>query len=350
MSTGCSTALPQGDQQQLALIDTIRDPRKMNDFQTVLGTVTDLNFVDETGKTPLIYAIERGNTVQIWAMLKRGANPALLDQYGYTALHHAAVLPDSEALRIMLEAGVSPDLPGGDRIQNKTALMEAARVGEAGNVELLLKRGADLTLCDDRGRTALMFAAMAPKYSERVVKMLLQRKAESCQADKNGLIPLFLAIDANNQDAAMHLLSLLPDFDKQDQFVLIGLTAMRHAIDAGNLEMVKAILAKKLPVNSELSRLYKVLQFATVEGWYKILAENDVIANGQTPLFWAAQNDNVQIILLLLAEGADPTAKDHAGAYASEYSRQRESTRILRSAAKEWRAKQLRELEEKSKR
>lgn len=346
ISAAC-TSLPVGDQSQMELIETIRNPRR-TDFQTVLARTQDLNFVDKNGRTPLYYAIERNNAAQIRALLQYGADPALPDFKGYTAIHHAAVIPGGESLKVMLEAGVPPDAPGSSRIQEKTPLMEAARIGEIQNVELLLKYGADLKSRDDRGRTPLMFAAVAPKYAVRLVKLMLDKGAPRFQADKKGNTALFMAIDAKNQAAALYLLSLLPDFDKNDDYTLAGLAAMKHAIDSGNIDIIKAILAKKLPLNIDLSMVYKSLKFATVEGWYEILAENGVINDGKTPLFWAAQNDNVKIINLLLKHGADPTAKDHTGAYPSEYTRQRESNRILEKAAKERRDEQLRKLEEKN--
>lgn len=343
LTSACSSTLPVGDKTQLDLIETIRDPRR-TDFKKALAKTSDLNFADESGKTPLIYAIERGNKLQIRDLLKHGADPALQDRIGYTALHHAAVLPDSTALSVLLQAGVSPDLPGGDQVQNKTPLMEAARIGEAANVELLLKHKANPLSQDVHGRTPLMFAAMAPKYAKRIVQTLLNHGADHTQADENGHIPLFQAIIQKNQAAALHLLALLPDFDKKSKFMLMGLAAMRHAISSGNADMVKEILKKKLPVNYDLSVVYKTLRFATVEGWYKILAANGVINDGKTPIFWAAQADNTEIIKILLDAGANPTAKDHAGTLPVDYARQRDTSNLLKSAAKKWRAEQHRKL------
>lgn len=346
-SAAC-TSMPVGDQTQLELIETIRNPRR-TDFQAVLARVSDLNFVNESGKTPLICAVERGNADQIRALLKRGADPGFADKKGYTALHYAAVTPGSEALKAMLTNGVKADLIGSTRVQKKTPLMEAARIGEYQNVELLLQHGADPQLRDNRGRTPLMFAATAPKYSNRIVKLLLAKGAQRFLADKEGNTALFLAIRTKNQAAALHLLSLFPDFDKKDSNTLVGLGAMKQAIDAGNVEIVKAILAKKLPINMDLSMVYKSLRFATLEGWYEILAENGVIDDGKTPVFWAAKADKPEIVKLLLDNGADPTVKDHAGSSPVDYARQQDTVRLLNNAAKKRREAQLRKLEEQSK-
>ena len=346
-SAACA-ALPVGNQSQLELIETIRNPRR-TDFAAVLARTSGLNFVDESGKTPLSYAVERSNAAQIKALIKHGADPAIPDAKGYTALHYAAVMPGSDSLKAILETGAKADVPGSDRVQRKTPLMEAARLGEVRNVELLLKHGSDPKICDDRGRTPLMFAASAPKYSARIVKMLLAKGAERLKADEDGNTALFMAIKAKNQETALYLLSLFPDFNKKDANALVGLAAMKYAIDAGNLELVKAILAKKLPVNTDLSVIYRSLRFATLEGWYEILAENGVIDDGKTPLFWAAQKDQLEIVKYLLANGADPSARDHAGTSPEDYARKRETVRTIKDAAKKKREEQLRQLEERSK-
>ena len=346
-SAACA-ALPVGNQSQLELIETIRNPRR-TDFAAVLARTSGLNFVDESGKTPLIYAVERSNAAQIKALIKHGADPAIPDAKGYTALHYAAVMPGSDSLKAILETGAKADVPGSDRVQRKTPLMEAARLGEVRNVDLLLKHGSDPKICDDRDRTPLMFAASAPKYSARIVKMLLAKGAERLKADEDGNTALFMAIKAKNQETALYLLSLFPDFNKKDANALVGLAAMKYAIDAGNLELVKAILAKKLPVNTDLSVIYRSLRFATLEGWYEILAENGVIDDGKTPLFWAAQKDQLEIVKYLLANGADPSARDHAGTSPEDYARKRETVRTIKDAAKKKREEQLRQLEERSK-
>jgi ankyrin repeat protein len=345
-SAACA-ALPVGNQSQLELIETIRNPRR-TDFAAVLARTSGLNFVDESGKTPLMYAVERSNAAQIKALIKHGADPAIPDTKGYTALHYAAVMPGSDSLKAILETGAKADVPGGERIQKKTPLMEAARLGEVRNVELLLKHGADPKICDARKRTPLMFAASAPKYSARIVKMLLAKGAERLKADEDGNTALFMAIKAKNQETALYLLSLFPNFNKKDANALVGLAAMKYAIDAGNLELVKAVLAKRLPVNMDLSVIYRSLRFATLEGWYEILAENGVIEDGKTPLFWAAAKDQLAIVKYLLENGADPAARDHAGTSPEDYARKRETVRLIKDAAKKKREEQLRQLEKRS--
>jgi hypothetical protein len=98
----------------------------------------------------------------------------------------------------------------------------------------------------------------------------------------------------------------------------------------------------------DLSVIYRSLRFATLEGWYEILAENGVIEDGKTPLFWAAAKDQLAIVKYLLENGADPAARDHAGTSPEDYARKRETVRLIKDAAKKKREEQLRQLEKRS--
>lgn len=59
-----------------------------------------------------------------------------------------------------------------DRTGDETALMAAARFGNAQIVRLLLSRGADSSLTDDNGRTAAQLAQQYAKDPEEIIKLL----------------------------------------------------------------------------------------------------------------------------------------------------------------------------------
>ena len=57
----------------------------------------------------------------------------------------------TDLLRMLLEAGANPNIPGGD--DNYTPLHDAVEAGHVQIVELLIERGADKKLRDKIGRT-----------------------------------------------------------------------------------------------------------------------------------------------------------------------------------------------------
>lgn len=106
------------------------------------------------GETPLMMAALRGQMELALKLLDRGAQ---INREGWTPLHYAASGPESRMLSLLLERGAKVDSLSPSR---STALMLAARYGSEGSVDLLLARGADARLRDDRNRTAADFARL----------------------------------------------------------------------------------------------------------------------------------------------------------------------------------------------
>jgi len=81
---------------------------------------------------------------------------------GWSPLHYAATGPEPEFVRLLLEKGAPVDArsPNGS-----TPLMMAARYGSEASVDLLLARGADPKLRNQRDLTAADFARMDGRES-----------------------------------------------------------------------------------------------------------------------------------------------------------------------------------------
>ncbi|PKA62632.1 E3 ubiquitin-protein ligase KEG [Apostasia shenzhenica] len=94
-------------------------------------------------------------------LLAAGADPVAQDElHGRTALHIAAMVNDSELVKIILEAGVDVNIRN---VQNTTPLHVALNRGANQCVGLLLSAGADCNLQDDDGDNAFHIAADAAK-------------------------------------------------------------------------------------------------------------------------------------------------------------------------------------------
>ncbi len=104
------------------------------------------------GETPLMMAALRGRREWAEALLARGAR---VDREGWTPLHYAASGPGASVVALLLERGAVVDArsPNGS-----TPLMMAARYGTEEAVDLLLARGADPRLRNQRDLDAAAFA------------------------------------------------------------------------------------------------------------------------------------------------------------------------------------------------
>jgi uncharacterized protein len=112
------------------------------------------------GESPLMIAAIKGHLELARALIRRGAE---VNKPGWTPLHYAASRPEPDSLdmvRLLLEhhAYIDAESP------NKTTpLMMAAMYGDRSVVRLLVEEGADASLRNEQGLTAVDFARRADR-------------------------------------------------------------------------------------------------------------------------------------------------------------------------------------------
>jgi ankyrin repeat protein len=106
------------------------------------------------GESPLMMAALRADLDAMKALIARGAQVA---RPGWTPLHYAASSPSAAPVRLLLDQGATVDAraPNGN-----TPLMLAARYGHEDSVNLLLERGADRSLRNERKLDAADYARL----------------------------------------------------------------------------------------------------------------------------------------------------------------------------------------------
>ncbi|NJM43202.1 MAG: ankyrin repeat domain-containing protein [Brachymonas sp.] len=117
----------------------------------------DVNHLTEQGESPLMMAVFKGQVELAAQLIKLGAD---VNKTGWTPLHYAATSGHTQLVKILLEnhAYIDSESP------NKTTpLMMAAHYGTPGVVKLLLEEGADVSLKNELGMTAIDFAQAARK-------------------------------------------------------------------------------------------------------------------------------------------------------------------------------------------
>jgi ankyrin repeat protein len=111
-----------------------------------------IDLANGQGETPLMMAALRGQLEWAQRLVERGA---ALQRAGWTPLHYAASGPSTEVVAFLLDRGAPIDAASPNRT---TPLMMAARYGPETSAQLLVSRGADPKLRNDKGLNAADFA------------------------------------------------------------------------------------------------------------------------------------------------------------------------------------------------
>lgn len=153
----------------------------------------DLDATNANDETAMMMAALKGQLALVQALIKRGAQ---VNKPGWTALHYAASSPapaSEQVAKLLLDNYAYIDAASPNQT---TPLMMAARYGSDKVVDLLLKEGADATLKNDKGMTALDFARFVGRES---VVALLQQHLNRLSEPVTARLP---ASPAQDQDHA----------------------------------------------------------------------------------------------------------------------------------------------------
>ncbi|XP_068787248.1 ankyrin repeat domain-containing protein 7-like, partial [Struthio camelus] len=140
-----------------------------------------LNPRDNFKRSPLMKAVQCQHEGCVAILLAHGADANLADANGNTALHLAALAPNTCLAGQLLAHNAHLDA------QNKmgyTPLSLAVSAHHVEMVEFLLSKGADVHARDQSERTPLMLAASAGDVS--MIEVLLGYGADLCQKDVLG--------------------------------------------------------------------------------------------------------------------------------------------------------------------
>ena len=208
-------------------------------------------------------ALVANDIERAFALIRRGANVNAVDAEGKTALRFAASLDTPEVLLALLEKGARVNFQGPD---GTTALMIAAR-NSIRNTEILLARGASVTLQDDARETAMFYAVRG--QNPAVLTTLASASATSVATvdvhNNKRLTPLMIAAASGKPDMVTELLRLGANPARTDEN---GITALGHSIkvvqDGPGHKAVYSILRSLLPAAAAVPAAVPVMTTATV--------------------------------------------------------------------------------------
>jgi ankyrin repeat protein len=329
----------------------------------------DVNEAQPDGTRPLHWAVFKVDYEVLDALIAKKAKADVTNEFGATPLAEAVKVANTRMIKTLLDAGAGVE---GASLDGETALMLAIKTGELPVVQMLINAGANVnTIEKEHKQTPLMYAAAAKKNAGEMVKLLLSKGAhvkprslsydwpshisaeirvqyhpfggltallygarEGCYdcveamiakgADVNaptpeGVTPLMIALDNDNNDIAKLLLDRGANPGLSDWY---GRTALYIAVDrkgggssagtvrvtidrsrstrASVMDVIKALLAANVDPNPEL-RMRR-----PTRGGFTGRGGDALLDTGATPLLRATIANDTEVIQALLAKGASP--------------------------------------------
>jgi ankyrin repeat protein len=277
----------------------------------------NVNAVTDLGITALSLACVNGNEPMIEKLLKTGANPNIVSSTGESPLMTATRTSSMGAVKALLAHGANVNAKENSREQ--TALMWAVAMQRSDVVGVLLEHGADIharskvireiivrddkadqgrptpeeEILDKGGSTALLFAAREGDVDS--AKLLVAAGASVNEVAPDGMSVLVMAAYSKHPALAAFLL----DKDADPNADGAGVTALHVAVLTGDLDLVKILLAHGANPNARLKKGTPVTRFG----------EDHVLPGylvGSTPFLVAAKFLQVNVMLFLAANGANP--------------------------------------------
>jgi ankyrin repeat protein len=309
------------------------------------------------GTAALIWAATRNDVAMADLLLRAGANAKAANELGATALYAAAAHADPAMTAKLLAAGADPNTP---LMSGETPLMEAARRGNLATVRELLSHKADPNARESNGgQNALMWALSQRQAA--VVKELIKGGADVHAGSKSGFTPLMVAAQQGDAESARILLAA--GAKPNDAQPKKGLTPLMIASAMGNANAVNALLengadpnladadgytslhrvvrdsdyginpASKDAVltivmsllkhganpnarlNQDKEKAAEEIRNGNVQTYEKrsAVTVTEIILQGATPLFLAAEVNNLDVIKALVEAGADPLIPTERG-------------------------------------
>jgi ankyrin repeat protein len=158
-----------------ALIKAIEDS-ELKKIESIARAGGNLNACGRDEMTPLFWAILKNKKESWRKLLQEGADPNLSSKsrdgiHNYSAMYYASIAEDSEYLEIALSGRGNPNMP--DLQDDRTIISSALENHRYKNVEILVKKGADVNFIG-RGRKTPLFEAILNadfKGAELLIKL-----------------------------------------------------------------------------------------------------------------------------------------------------------------------------------
>ena len=247
------------------LIKLAREHNNLALFDALVAKGADINKVNESKRTALMYAINSGAFPLAMRLLELGAESLKADAYGVTPILLAAGQNNVGVFNVLLSGGadVHSKNPNGASV----ILIASANIMYPGVLETLIKYGADIHAKDQNGTSVLMNVAW--KSPVRNVKTLVDNGADIHAIDSVGRSALFYAIDSGEPEKVEYLINAGAKLDILDKY---NTSLLIKAAQHGNPEIFRLLLqTQKINLDVKDSEKHTAMDYAKANGYEEIV-------------------------------------------------------------------------------
>lgn len=268
----------------------------LENIRLLVRAGSDINITNESGKSPLIIALENGNQDVARFYVSRDANVHICSLYQGSALHAACLRGYIDLAKEFIAAGVDVNVSSALRGTPLTATLCGDPEAIDEMIDILVKAGADLNASAGL-RFGTVGVAAAWGGETRHIQSLVAQGASFVIGDSMGRVPLHIATLRGKLESMSDMLEAGANVDDKDNCGRNMVSWAAQSPDVATLRKVVDLVGKDAINEPDLS------------GW--------------TPLCWAARgqgsnlnnivNDDTQqeMIEELIRLGADRRAKSH---------------------------------------
>ncbi|KAL6801754.1 ankyrin repeat-containing domain protein [Trichoderma sp. SZMC 28012] len=271
------------------------------DEDELMESDVDLNEKDDDGRTPLSLAAEFGQRDLIQSLIETGEVnlDEADDETGMTPLHWAVVNGHPYVVELLTNAGAQLEIE--EKEYQMTALGLAVH-----HKQMDVYRGADINARTPDGLTVL-YPAIERGYFD-VIRLLVERGAD-ITATCDGLTPLLFAITTGKIDIIRLLTKIGADINIRGEG---GLTPLIMSTGLGHTDNIQPLIDLGANINARDNDGHSPLFFAIIAGnipTIELLVGMDYIdlnkpdARGITPIVLATLLERHDIVKLLLQSG-----------------------------------------------
>ncbi|MBR3688124.1 MAG: ankyrin repeat domain-containing protein [Lentisphaeria bacterium] len=281
----------------------------LNNLDSAGKSKVDPNAVDNSGMSLLHCAVLKKQEGIITYLLKvRACTPRTqIEKSGASPLYDAARMGTYDMVKSLVNYGADPNVATKAGL---TPLHQAAARGNLDMVKDLVQAGAEVNAVAENGRTPIFYAAERGKAS--TVNFLLEKKAEVNLADKNGITPLHCAASSGNVALVKFLVSKKANFaaTANDGNTVLIAGAKYPEIVKFLADKMPNVNGVDKDGNSVLHLCAATADEETIRKLLYYSAKEDLPnKKGETPILFAARAGNVEMVKRLLAMNVKVTQK-----------------------------------------